>query len=336
MDRLSRRDFLSASASRLAGLTLAGLPIAGCQCNSTNSSNNSKQRALSMQAAWVNDAEFIGYFVAIEKGWYKEEGLDLKYLAGGPEIVADSVLLAGRSDLALTTPDTTVNAIIKEGAPFKIIGAQYQKNPLGVVSLVENGINEPKDLIGKKLAAPLANMITVEAMLTLNDVPRDKVKIVPYQYDPTPLIKGEVDATIDFVTNVPYTIKERGAEPSSFLLYDYGFTIYNDTVTVTEETLKNRREDLVKWLRASRRGWSENFLDPGAYPSRFAKSHFAGTGRTIANEVFFNKAQQPLMESSEGLFALTEEGVAANIAALKAIGLDATREMFVTDLLEEI
>ena len=59
-----------------------------------------------------------------------------------------------------------------------------------------------------------------------------------------PLIKGEIDASLDFATNVPFTIKTMGKEATSFLLYDFGFTIFNDTVVVTEETLKTKRKEL--------------------------------------------------------------------------------------------
>jgi ABC-type nitrate/sulfonate/bicarbonate transport system substrate-binding protein len=90
-----------------------------------------------MQAAWINDAEFAGYFLAIDEGYYAEEGLDLEYLSGGPDVIPESTIIAGRADLALTTPDTTIKAIVEQGAPFKIIGAQYQKNPIGIVSLVQ-------------------------------------------------------------------------------------------------------------------------------------------------------------------------------------------------------
>ena len=100
-------------------------------------------------------------------------------------------------------------------------------------------------------------------MLKLNGIDKAKVNIVPYAYDPTPLIKGEIDASLDFTTNVPYTIKQAGEEAVSFLLYDFGFTIYNDTVVVTEDTLKAKRKELVAWLRASRKGWTDNLVDPG-------------------------------------------------------------------------
>jgi ABC-type nitrate/sulfonate/bicarbonate transport system substrate-binding protein len=250
-----------------------------------------------MQAAWVNDAEFMGYFIAMTNGYYTEEGIDLNYLSGGPDVIPESSLLSGKSPLALTTPDSTINAIVNDGA---------------------------------------SNTLSVEAMLKLSGVNKDDVNIVPYAYDPTPLVKGEIDASIDFATNVPYSIEQAGEEASSFLLYDFGFTIFNDTVVVTKDALKNNRAEIVKWLRASRKGWIENFKDTAKYPPEFAETYFKGTGRTIDNEIFFNAAQQPLMETSGGIFSMSEEAIEANLAALAEIGVKGTRDMFDTTLLEEI
>ncbi len=320
--KLDRRHFLGTAAASAA---VASLPL--------------RARAstpFTMQAAWINDAEFAGYFIAIDEGYFADESLDVTYLSGGPDVIPESTIIAGRADVALTTPDTTIKAIVDQGAPFKIIGAQYQKNPIGIVSLVSNPINEPKDLIGKTLAVPPVNVISVNAMLALNGIDPADVNIVPYAYDPTPLIRGEIDASLDFTTNVPYTISQQGVEATSFLLYDFGFTIYNDTVVVTEETLAAKRQDLVGWLRASRRGWEENFKDPNLWPPKWKDSWFAGTGRTIENEIFFNNAQQPLMESPAGFMAMTEEGIEANLRALSAVGINGTRDMFDTTLLDEI
>ena len=291
---------------------------------------------LTMQAAWINDAEFAGYFAAIDEGHYKEAGLDLTYLSGGPDVIPESSIIAGKADLALTTPDTTIKAIVDQGAPFKIIGAQYQKNPIGVVSLAKAPINSPEELKGKTLAVPPVNVISVEAMLAINGIERGEVNIVPYAYDPTPLIKGEIDASLDFTTNVPYSIEQQGEKATSFLLYDFGYKTYNDTVVVTEETLANKRGELVAWLRASRKGWDANFADPLAYPPKFADSWFKGTGRTIENELFFNQAQMPLMTHSDGIFAMDDEGIQANIDTLGRIGIKASRDMFDTSLLAEI
>ena len=292
--------------------------------------------ALTFQASWINDAEFAGYFTALDKGFYKDEGLDITYVPGGPDVIPESTLIAGKADITLTTPDTTVQAIATQGAPFKIIGAQYQKNPLGVVSLTKNPIKTPADLVGKTLAVPPVNVVSVDAMLKLNGVDKSKVNIVPYEYDPTPLIKGNIDATVDFVTDVPFTIKQAGLEATSFLLYDYGFTIYNDTVVVTEDTLKNKRPQLIKWLRASRKGWVENFKDPAAMPPAFANTWFKGTGRSTDADIFLNTAEKPLIDNPAGIYAMTEDGIAANIKALAQVGITATRAMFDTTLLGEI
>jgi ABC-type nitrate/sulfonate/bicarbonate transport system substrate-binding protein len=288
------------------------------------------------QASWINDAEFTGYFAAIDQGYYKAEGLDLTYLSGGPDVIPESAIISGKADLTLTTPDTTIKAIVEQGAPFKIVGTQYQKNPLGVVSLAKNPVNNPKELVGKTLAVPPVNVISVEAMLKLNDIDPTSVNIVPYAYDPTPLIKGEIDASIDFTTNVPYTIEQAGEKAVSFLLYDYGFTIYNDTVVVTEDTLKNKRKEVVAWLRASRKGWADNLADPSVWPPKFADTWFKGTGRTIANEIYFNTAQKPLIDSPNGIFSMDEDGIQKNIKALGAIGIKATADMFDTSLLAEV
>lgn len=292
---------------------------------------------LTMQAAWINDAEFTGYFTAIDNGYYKDEGLDLTYLSGGPDVIPESSIVAGKADLALTTPDTTIKAIIEQGAKFKIIGTQYQKNPHGIISLASKPINNPKELEGKTLAVPPVNVISVEVMLKINGVDRAKVNIVPYAYDPTPLIKGEIDASLDFTTNVPYTIKQAsGVDAHFFLLYDYGYTIFQDTVVVTEDTLASKRKELVAWLRASRKGWAENLKDPNAYPPKFAETWFKGTGRTIDNEVFFNNAQKPLIENPGGAFAMSEEGIAKTLDALGQAGIKGSREMFDTTLLQEV
>lgn len=289
-----------------------------------------------MQAAWINDAEFAGYFLALDKGYYAEEGLELTYLPGGPDVIPESTIIAGRADLALTTPDTTIRAISEQGAKFKIIGAQYQRNPIGIVSLKKNPINTPADLVGKTVAVPPVNIVTIEALLALNGIDKAQVNIVPYAYDPTPLVKGEIDASLDFTTNVPFTISQLGEEAHSFLLYDHGVTLYNDTVVVTEETLAAKRKELVAWLRASRKGWVEALADPAVYPPQWAESWFAGTGRSIENEVYFNTAQKPLIEAAGGIFSMTEEDIEKNIAALAAVGITGTRDMFDTTLLEEI
>ena len=319
---VSRRRFLASAAAFGAASPLAA--------------RAQSVRPLTLQAAWINDAEFMGYFIAMEKGWYREEGLELKYLPGGPDVIPEASVLSNKADVALSTVETVIKAITTQKAPLVIIGAQYQKNPIGIVSLASKPIRTPQDLVGKTIAVPPVNRLTVEALLKLNGIDKSKVRIVPYAYDPTPLIKGEIDASLDFTTNVPYTIKTKGAEATSFLLADFRLPLFNDVVVVKKDTLAKRRGDLVGFLRASRRGWDENFKDTAAYPPKYADSWFKGTGRTIDNEIFFNGAQKSLIQHPKGVFTMTEESIRACIEALKAVDLKADRSHFDTTLIEKL
>jgi ABC-type nitrate/sulfonate/bicarbonate transport system substrate-binding protein len=327
---LTRRSFCRSLASAgLGSLTTANFTVV--RVGRAASANS-----VAMQAAWVNDAEFIGYFVAIRNGYYKAQDVEMSYLAGGPDVIPESSLLAGKAPVALTVPDTTIKAITTQGAKFKIIGAQFQKTPIGVVSLESRPVPNVKALEGKILAVPPVNMAQVAGMLRLNGIARNAVRIVPYQFDPTPLIKGEVDATVDFVTDVPYTVGLAGKKAISFLLYDYGVTVYADTVAVTEDFLAANRPLLVRWLRASRQGWAENFKDPAKYPQLLKESWFSGTGRSTANDIYTNTSDRALIDTPDGIFSMTEAGIAANIKYLKSIGINADRSMFDTSVLEKV
>jgi len=318
----TRRSFLNTAAALAAATPLAGWSQAAAK--------------LTMQAAWVNDAEFMGYFVAMDNGYYKAEGLDLTYLSGGPDVIPEASLLSKKADIALTTVETAIKAITDQKAPLVIIGAQYQKNPVGIVSLASKPLKTPQDLIGKTIAVPPVNRLTVEAMLKLNGIDKSKVKIVPYAYDPTPLIKGEIDGSLDFTTNVPFTIKSKGKDAISFLLADFKLPLFNDVLVVTQETLKTRRKDIVAFMRASRKGWVENFKDTAAYPPKFKDSWFKGTGRSVENELFFNQAQKALIDHPKGVYSMTDEAIAACIAALNAVNVKADKSHFDTSLLKEI
>ena len=319
---LHRRHFIRSAAALAATSPLVGYGQAA--------------RKLTLQAAWVNDAEFMGYFIAIDKGYYKAEGLDVAYLSGGPDVIPETSLLSKKADVALSTVETTIKAITEQKAPLVIIGAQYQKNPVGIVSLASKPLKTPADLVGKTIAVPPVNRLTVEAMLKLNGIDKSKVKIVPYAYDPTPLLKGEIDGSLDFTTNVPFTIKSKGQDAVSFLLADFKLPLFNDVVIVTQDTLKTRRKDLVAFLRASRKGWVENFKDTAAYPPSFKDTWFKGTGRSVDNEVFFNGAQKPLIESPSGIYAMTDDAIAKCIAALNEVNVKATKAHFDTSLLKEV
>ena len=292
---------------------------------------------LTMQAAYINDAEFLGYFIGMETGAYRAANLDLRYLQGGPDVIPESALLSEKADLALTTVDTTANAIIRQNAPFKIIGTQFQKNPMGIISLEGNPIRSPAELAGKTISVSAVSLGMMHAYLKLCNLPRGAVRVVPdSQSDPTALLTGVVDAALGFVTDFPYVVAARGKRPVVFLLADHGLPLYNDTVVVTDAVLKSKRSALVRWLKASRVGWEENFRDPSIYPKRFHDTWLKPAGRSVDYDTFSNQAYGPLMRGPGGIFSMSEESIAQNIETLNRLGIKATRPMFDRSLLAEL
>jgi ABC-type nitrate/sulfonate/bicarbonate transport system substrate-binding protein len=323
---LTRREFHKAV---LAGVGAAGL--LGSWIRPARAADT-----LTLQTNWLNDPEFLGYMLAIDKGYYAAEGLTVPYLSGGPNVIPDGSLITGKADIALTNMGTTPRAVIERGAPLKILGAQYQKSPVGVITLASTGIEGPKDLAGKTVAVSTLGISQFKAMLTLNGVQVDSMRIVPYTFNPAQLIDGNVDAAVDFVTQLPFMVEAAGKKTNSFLLYDHGLPFYTDLVVVTADTLKAKRAQLVKFLRASRVGWAENFKDPKKYPPICQETWFKGNGSSLAAEIYFNTMQQGLMYQPKGLFTMTEEDIARNLDGLARLGLKGNRDMFDTTVLAEV
>jgi ABC-type nitrate/sulfonate/bicarbonate transport system substrate-binding protein len=292
--------------------------------------------SLVFQTNWLNDPEFLGYMLAIDNGYYAAEGLNVTYLSGGPNVIPEASVITGKSDIALTSMITTAKAIVERGAPLKIVGTQYQKSPLGIVSLESTGIRGPKDLAGKTVAIATLADAEFKALLKAHDVPLSSVRVVPYTFNPAPLINGTVDASMDFVTQLPYFVEQAGKKPSSFLTYDFGLEFFIDLVVVKEETLKAKRAQIVKFLRASRKGWDDNFADPTKYPKLFHDTWFKGVGSTLGAETYFNSMQKALMDQPQGLYTMSEEAIQRNIDALAKLGIKARRDMFDTTLVPEI
>jgi ABC-type nitrate/sulfonate/bicarbonate transport system substrate-binding protein len=319
---INRRRFLALTASAMAARVSAAGP-------DTNT--------LTLQSSYINDAEFLGYFVAIDRGYYRSRGIELTYRPGGPDIIPESALFSQKADIALTDIDTTVSAITRQGARFRIIGAQFQRNPMGVISLPAKPVHTPKDLAGKTLSVSPVSMALVRALFKFNGLSPNDVRIVPdLQSDPTALLTGVVDAALGFVSDYPFVVQEHGQTPITMLLGDYGMPQFIDVVVVSETVLNAKRAALVQWLAASRQGWDENFRDPSVYPKSMHETWLKLTGRSIAYDTFSNLAYRDLMSSKTGVFSMSEDAIAQNIEAVGRLGLNATRAMFDTTLLQEI
>ncbi len=149
------------------------------------------------------------------------------------------------------------SVVASEGAPLKIIGTTYQKNPFTILSLADGGdIATPEDLIGKKIGVQDSNTALFKALLAANGIDESELTIVPVQYDPAPLINGEVDGFIAYLTNESITVAAAGVETTNLPFADNGLPFVAETITVTDDAIANDREKLKAFLVAEIQGWT--------------------------------------------------------------------------------
>ena len=215
----------------------------------------------------VNEAH-IAYWVALEKGYYKDRGLDvdMQYSKGSGDAV--SKVDIGRADIALADAMVVIPGVAR-GAKVKIIGMVMDKTPLSIFVSSDSPIKAPKDLEGKTIAAPPGDAQRVLFPAFAETVGIDIKKVEWLNMDPTAkvtaLIGKRADAVGTYYTDLPMFEKAMGQGKLRMLRWsDYGFDPYAISIITSGEKVKSDPEMLRGFLEASYRGWQDVFEDPEA------------------------------------------------------------------------
>lgn len=352
-----RRSFLRAGGVG-AGLIGGGLLLAACSGNSSSttpgssSSGSSGAKAdfgtVSLQLSWIKNIEFAGEFFATENGYYKKAGFsDVTLLAGGSgSTTAEEIIISGKALIGLSAPIATAPSILK-GAPLKIIGTTYQKNPFCLMSL-EGGtpIRTVADLKGKKLGVQSgANQTIIDGFLKANGIAKSDVTIVTTGFDIAPLISGKYDAHMSYITNEPILAEAEGKKPVVLGFADNGLPFVAETFTVMQDTIESKRDLLKAFLKAEIQGWTDAVKDPTKAADLAANKY--GKGANFGKDLDAGEqekeatAQNGLILTADvntnGLFTMTQDLIDENIKSLKAMGYDiAAEKLFDLSLLEEV
>jgi NitT/TauT family transport system substrate-binding protein len=296
------------------------------------------QSAVSLQLSWLHSVQFGGSYIAQNRGFWSDNGLEVSLLPGGPNAPVEPPVVSGTALVGISAADYTA-AAVEEGAPFKILGVAMQKNPFVVASLPENPVNEPADLVGKRIGMALANTPILEALCTLNDVDINDIEIVPTQYSAQPLLAGEVDCLLCWETDLPVAMAVEGVESITMLLADYGYAVHSQTYIATEDSLANRREELVALMRGEVMGWDAYRADTDA-AAELTLEMYPDAGLDIEAQRMQAERQVPLMFSelteANGFGWWTDETVAANIETLALLGRDVSPDLWDRSILEEV
>jgi NitT/TauT family transport system substrate-binding protein len=321
---LSRRHLLAGGS---AALGLAALP-----------GRLRAQTPVALQLSWLHSVQFAGSYIAQSRGFWRDAGLEVSLLQGGPNAPVEPPVVSGTALVGISAADYTA-AAVEQGAPFKILAVAMQKNPFVIASLPANPVNVPADLAGKRLGMALANMPVLEALCTLNGVDVNAVEVIPTQYSAQPLLAGEVDCLLCWETDLPVAMAIEGVESVTMLMADHGYAVHSQTYIATEDSLANSRAELVALMKGEVAGWEAYRADTAA-AAALTLEMFPDAGLDMPTQLLQAERQVPLMFSdltdANGFGWWTDETVAANIETLALLGRTVTPDLWDRSILEEV
>ena len=275
-----------------------------------------------VQASWISDAEFIGYFVAMAQGYYSGVGMTVDHRPGRSGLVPEMALLDGTATIALSSPESVAVTIARTGADLKIVAAQFQKSPLALISSAARPLRGIPDLVGKVIAVPPANRPLLEWLLKEAGYDAARTMLIDYDHDAGRLMTGEVDGFIDFAVDCTFRFAREGYPCHTVLLHDLDARLFNNVVVVTAPLLADQQNLLRRWLEATRQGWRENALDLARFPASL-RAQYLTSERSLEAEIHANRAFSGLMGQPEKYFAMNDEAIGENIRTLAGLGHDA-------------
>jgi ABC-type nitrate/sulfonate/bicarbonate transport system substrate-binding protein len=344
-DHTIRAPRLRRVTSALAAAAAAALLLAGCAGTSTATGSSASGDAdfgdINVQLSWLKNTEFAGEYLAIDNGYFSDAGFsDVTLTAGGSgSTSAVTAVLSGQALVGISGPLQVAPAIL-EGAGVKIIATGYQKNPFDIISLADNPIETPKDMIGKTIAVSDSNILVFNALLDTNKIDRSEVTVVPFS-DTSQLTTGQVDGYLGYTTSGPYALQQQGFEAVEFLLADYGMTMVSETYVASDDAIANNRDEIKAYLKALIQGWHAALADPETATEAAVNDYGKEQNYDMQQQLNAFNVQATLQltpdTEANGLFTMTDELIASNIETLALCGYEVTADqLFDMSLLDEV
>jgi NitT/TauT family transport system substrate-binding protein len=272
---MNRRTFLRASSA--AGLALAGGLLAACSGGGPAASPPTSAPApanpaapaaqtaaqtapaqttqASMRLGWLANSQYAGDLVALDKGYFKERGIDMRIDAGGPNIDPVSLTASGSNTIGNVSSIAAMFLARSQGIPVKAFATGLQRHPFAFISTKDKNIRSPEDFVGKKIGIQATARPLIDAVIAKYNLPRDQIEIQVIGSETTPLKTGQVDVITGWVIDAPQ-MAAIGQDAAPLLLWDMGIHLYAFTYFTTEDVVKSQPEMLASFLGASSKGWS--------------------------------------------------------------------------------
>lgn len=239
---------------RFCAVLVCSVLLAACAAPTQPAPNH----AITLNLQWITQAQFAGYYVALEKGWYAEEGIDLTIRPGGPDV---SPVNSVRLEAAQFGTSLLADIIVANEKEHDLISiAQIQQtNGLLLIAKKESGIKEPRDFKGKKVGVWLGNWeAQFNALMAKEGLTESDFTLVSQGFSMDAFINGELDVASAMIYNEYYAVLESGVQPEELNIInyaDYGLGLPGDVLFTSAKFAQANPEICAGMVRASLRGW---------------------------------------------------------------------------------
>ncbi len=224
-----------------------------------------------LQLKWVTQAQFAGYYVAQAKGFYEEEGLNVTILPGGPDIAPTQVMAGGGADVMVDWMPSAL-AAREKGLALVNIAQPFASSGMMLTCLADSGVKEPKDFADKTLGVwfggneyPFLSWMSQLGLKT--DGSPGGVTVLKQGFNVDPLLQKQAACISTMTYNEYWQVIDAGITPEQLVTFKYqdmGVATLEDGLYVLEDRLADPafQETMVKFVRASMKGWKEAEANP--------------------------------------------------------------------------
>ncbi len=213
-----------------------------------------------LQADWYPQPEHGGFYDAIAKGYYKDEGLDVQIVPGGPYISSEPLVASGAVQFGMNSSDHVMESIANADEPIVAVGATMQHDPQGIMVRADSPVKTWADLNGRTVAVKPGS--TWWEFL-VSKYKLDRVREIPATYSVANFLQDPNYIQQAFVTSEPYFTQKAGVPTRMLINKDAGYDPYR--VFYTSKSFAQEHPEVVaKFVRASVRGWRDYMKDPTA------------------------------------------------------------------------
>ncbi|MDD3025676.1 MAG: ABC transporter substrate-binding protein [Aliarcobacter skirrowii] len=212
-----------------------------------------------LQLAWFNQFQYAGYYVAKEKGFYEEVGLDVEILPFSFDKNIVKSVNDERIEFAIGRENLILNKSNYEN--IVVLMALFQASPIQIIAKKSSNIKSLEDFKNRKLMITSDDSIEVsfKAMLTSRKIDIKNIKLISHSHNIQDLIDDKVDLMTAYSSKSPYWLNQHGIEYITFAPRDYGFDMYSDFLYTNKSMIDFKPDIALKFRNASLKGWEEAF-----------------------------------------------------------------------------